>query len=113
MSSPVVLDGYAYVFLKSNRFSCIDLASGETLWTSPPTGDDYWSLVLQGDRILALADTGMLRLISANPTEYMVLSERRVTESESWAHVAPAGDQVFVRTQDGLLAFNWRDVQAD
>ena len=108
MTSPVVVDGHAYLFLRSNRFSCIDLATGEKRWTSPPTGDDYWSLAVQGDRILALSNTGILRLIQADPESYQVLSEREVAEAETWAHVAPAGDQVFVRAQDSLIALGWK-----
>ncbi len=108
MTSPVVVDGHAYLFLRSNRFSCIDLATGEKRWTSPPTGDEYWSLTVQGDRILALSNTGMLRLIQADPAGYQVLSEREVAEAETWAHVAPAGDQVFIRAQDSLIALGWK-----
>ena len=108
MTSPVIVDGHAYLFLRSNRFSCIDLETGEKRWTSPPTGDDYWSLAVQGDRILALSNTGVLRLVQADPEGYQVLSEREVAEAESWAHVAPAGDQVFIRTQESLIAFGWK-----
>jgi outer membrane protein assembly factor BamB len=108
MTSPVIVDGHAYLFLRSNRFSCIELATGEERWTSPPTGDDYWSLAVQGDRILALSNTGMLRLIQAGPDGYQVLSEREVVEAETWAHVAPAGDQVFIRAQDSLIALGWK-----
>ncbi|MFT4542917.1 MAG: outer membrane protein assembly factor BamB [Planctomycetota bacterium] len=108
MTSPVVVDGHAYLFLRSNRFACIDLAKGEECWTSPPTGDEYWSLVVQGDRILALSNTGILRLIQANPKGYQVLSEREVADSETWAHVAPAGNQVFIRSKDSLIALGWK-----
>ncbi|MFT5291370.1 MAG: outer membrane protein assembly factor BamB [Planctomycetota bacterium] len=107
MTSPVVVDGHAYLFLKSNRFGCVDLSTGEERWTSPPTGDSYWSLAVQGNRILALSDTGILRFVKADPSAYEVLSEREVTEGESWAHVAPAGAQVFVRSLDSLIALSW------
>jgi outer membrane protein assembly factor BamB len=108
MTSPVVVDGHAYLFLRSNRFACIELATGEERWTSGPTGDDYWSLAVQGDRILALSNGGVLRMIQADPSGYRVLSEREVAEAETWAHVAPAGDQVFVRAQDSLIALGWK-----
>jgi outer membrane protein assembly factor BamB len=107
MTSPVVVDGHAYLFLKSNRFGCIDLAHGEERWISPPTGDSYWSLAVQGDRILALSDSGMLRLIKADPSAYEVLSERQTAASETWAHVAPVGNQLFVRGERSLVALKW------
>ncbi len=108
MSSPVVVGSYAYIFLRSNRFGCIDLETGEEQWTSPPTGDSYWSLAVQGNRILSLSDTGMLRLVRATPEQFEVLAERQVTERESWAHIAPAGRQLFVRSQGALVALAWK-----
>jgi len=108
MTSPVVVDGHAYLFLKSNRFGCIDLETGESRWTSPPTGDSYWSLAAREGLILALSDSGILRLIKADPAGYEVLSERRVADDETWAHIAPAGDQIFVRSQGSLIALGWK-----
>ena len=107
MTSPVVRNGTAYLFLKSNRFGCLDLETGAKGWTSPPTGDSYWSLAIQGNRILSLSDSGVLRLIGAEPGGYRVISEREISEEETWAHIAPAGKQVFVRSQQSLIALNW------
>lgn len=68
MCSPVVIDGHAYLHLRNQRATCIDLATGETRWTSTPYGR-YWSLVTQGDRILALDEDGTLRLILRDTRE--------------------------------------------
>ncbi|MCA9096273.1 MAG: PQQ-binding-like beta-propeller repeat protein, partial [Planctomycetaceae bacterium] len=57
MSTPVVVDGHAYIHLQNQRFACIDLRSGERTWTSTPYGK-YASLVAQEDRILALDQAG-------------------------------------------------------
>jgi outer membrane protein assembly factor BamB len=107
MTSPVALDGHAYLFLRSNRFACIDLATGEERWTSGPTGDEYWSLVAQGRRILALSETGSLRLIEATPARYEVLAELELVAGPSWAHLAVAGDELHVREQDAYRVFRW------
>ena len=84
-------------------------------WVSEPTGDEYWSLVAQGDKILALANTGILRLINATPAKYDVASEVPLVEGPSWAHLvvtAPVegdeGADVFVRGQTSLHAFRWK-----
>lgn len=127
MTSPVEVAGHAYLFLRSNRFTCVDLATGEDRWISPPSGDSYWSLVAQGGMILALADTGTLRLVAADPGAYRVLGEVELVAGPSWAHLAvvsphagaapaegeaaPAetrGADLFVRSQDALHAFAWR-----
>jgi outer membrane protein assembly factor BamB len=111
MTSPVLIGGHAYLFLRSNRFACLDLARGEERWTSGPTGDDYWSLVAQGERILALSDTGTLRLIAADPARYEVLGELELVGGPSWAHLAvvpgPEGTELHVREQDAYRVFRW------
>ncbi|MFT4543164.1 MAG: outer membrane protein assembly factor BamB, partial [Planctomycetota bacterium] len=108
MSSPVVIDDHAYIFGRNNRFACVDLERGEEKWTSSPTGDSYWSLAYQGDRILALSDTGRLRMLKATPSGYEVIQERDLVNDQSWAHIAPVGNQLFVRAQESLIAFEWQ-----
>ena len=116
MTSPVLIGGHAYLFLRSNRFACLDLESGAERWTSGPTGDDYWSLVAQGERILALSDTGTLRLIAADPGSYRVLGELELVAGPSWAHLVvvpgpvvpgPGGTELHVREQDAYRVFRW------
>jgi outer membrane protein assembly factor BamB len=106
MCSPVVIGGHAYLHLRNQRFTCIDLSSGETRWTTTPYGK-YWSLVVQGDRILALDETGMLRLIRATPEKFDLLDERQVSDQECWAHLAVAGEDVVVRELKGLAVYRW------
>lgn len=108
MSTPVVIDGHAYLHLQSQRFTCIDLKTGERTWTSRPFGK-YCSLVAQRDRILALDQRGELLLIRANPKEFELLGERKVSEQETWAHLAVCGDEVFVRELNALSVFVWKD----
>ncbi len=109
MTSPVLVDGHAYLFLRSNRFACVNLATGEEAWISAPTRDEYWSLVAQGDRILGLAESGILRLVHATPEKYEVLGEvELVEEGSTWAHLAVAGNQLFVRELNSLIALEWR-----
>ncbi len=107
MTSPVVVGNHAYLYLRSKRFSCVDLTTGESAWTSEHIGDTYWSLVAQGDRILALSDAGELRLIAADPKVYRVIDYMELTDHETWAHLAVDGNQVFVRELDALTAYAW------
>lgn len=107
MTSPVVIGKHAYLYLRSKRFTCVDLETGESGWISEPFGDEYWSLVAQDDRILALSETGDLRLIAANPEEFELIDTVAVSDSETWAHVAVDCGQLFVREQDGLSAYAW------
>ncbi len=112
MSTPVVIDGHAYLHLQSQRFTCINLKTGKKTWTSQRFGR-YCSLVAQKDRILALDQRGKLLLIKANPKEFELLDERKVSDQETWAHLAVCGDEVFVRELNGLSVFVWKENKAN
>lgn len=105
MSSPVLIDGYIYLHLKNQRFTCLDADSGEIRWTTPPFGK-YWSMAHAGDKILALDADGTLRLIRADPAKFDLLDEVRVAE-DSWAHLAVAGEHLIVRDLAALHVFRW------
>jgi outer membrane protein assembly factor BamB len=107
MSSPVVVDHYIYLHLRNKRFSCIDLETGKEKWVTKPFGE-YWSMVTNGKRILALDQSGKLRLIAHNPEAFELLSERKVSEEEAWAHLAVANGQIVVRSQKQLELFDWK-----
>lgn len=107
MSSPVVIDGHAYLHLQNRRFTCINLKTGEQTWTTEPFGQ-YWSMVAQGDRILALDQTGSLLLIKANPKEFELVDSRKISEAETWAHLAVCGDELFVRELNAFAVYRWQ-----
>lgn len=106
MSSPIVIDHYAYLHLRNKRFACLNMQTGKEEWVTTPFGE-YWSMVSDGQRILALDQNGMLRLIDHNPTQFTQLSERKISEEEAWAHVAVSGDQIAVRSQNKIELFRW------
>jgi len=108
MSTPVVIDGVAYNHLKSQRVMAIEVETGRELWTSDKSFGKYWSLVAQGNRILALDQRGQLFLLRANKDKYDQLDQRKITSEETWAHLAVAGDELFVRELNALAAYRWR-----
>ena len=112
MTTPVVIDGHAYLHLQNQRFACINLTTGERTWTSKPYGK-YSSLVAQRDLILALDQKGELLLLKANPNEFKLLGQRKVSDQDTWAHLAVCGDEVFVRELNALSVFRWKDVKAE
>jgi hypothetical protein len=111
MSTPVVIGHHAYHHLRSQRMMCIDINDGEERWTTRRSFGKYCSLVAQDDRILALSETGELFLIRANPESFELVDSRQVSESETWAHLAVAGDQLFIRALNSLQAWKWTEVQ--
>jgi outer membrane protein assembly factor BamB len=107
MSSPIVIDHFVYLHLRNKRFTCIDLQSGEEKWVTQPFGE-YWSMVSNGKRILALDQTGTLRLIAHNPSKFEQISERRISEEETWAHIAVSDHLIAIRSQKALEVFDWK-----
>jgi outer membrane protein assembly factor BamB len=107
MSSPVVIGSHAYLHLRNQRFTCIDLATGKETWTTKPYGQ-YWSIVAQGDRILALDERGELLLIRANPEKFELLDSRKISEASTWAHLAVCGEEIFIRELNAIAAYRWK-----
>ena len=106
MSSPVMVGKYVYLHLRNQRFTCIDLDSGETQWTSKPFGK-YWSLITNDKQILALDERGDLLLINVNPKKFELLETRKVSKESSWAHLAISDNQLFVRGLNSLICYQW------
>ena len=106
MSTPVILDGYAYLHLTNQRFTCINLRNGETTWTTEPFGQ-YWSMAVRNGKILALDEGGKLLLIRANPEKFELLDSKEIANTTTWGHIAVAGDEIFVRELTGVAAYRW------
>lgn len=106
MTSPILLNGHAYLHLRSQRALCIDVATGTEKWTSSQGFGKYWSMVANKERILALDERGILFLIRANPEKLEVIAERKVAD-DTWAHLAVAGDQLFIRELRALAVYDW------
>lgn len=107
MSTPVVIDGHAYLHRRDKRFSCIDLASGQERWTVAPSLSDYVSLVTDGKKILALDSKGELLLIRHNTEKFDLIERKKISTQETWGHLAVCGDELFVREQRGLVKLKW------
>lgn len=107
MSTPVVIDGVAYTHLKSQRAMAIEVATGKELWTTSESFGKYWSLVASGDRVLALDQRGELLLFRANKEKFDLVDRRKLTNAETWAHLALADNQLLVRELNALAAYTW------
>ncbi|MBP3956538.1 PQQ-like beta-propeller repeat protein [Gemmata sp. G18] len=107
MSTPVVVDGHAYVLGKDKRLVCVDVKTGKEAWSTDDRFGDYWSLIANKDRILALDSRGILYLLKANAKEFDLIEKRKVAESETWAHLAVCGNEIFIRDLNGLSAWRW------
>ncbi len=107
MSTPVVVEGHAYLHTRAQRLICVELATGRKRWESEQKFGKYQSLVAQGRRILALDERGILYLFAADPERLRVLGETRLTQGETWAHLAVEGEDLVVRELKAVSRWTW------
>ncbi len=81
-------------------------ATGAERWRSRPYGK-YWSMITNGQQILALDEQGKLLLINAKPEAFDLIDERVVSQNECWAHLAMVDQQIFIRHLSGMSVFRW------
>lgn len=112
MSTPVLVEGRVYMHLRNRRITCLNLATGESHWTTTERFGEYMSLVTDGKLILGLDERGLLLLFRASPERFELLDSRRVSDSPAWAHLAVCGDTIFVRDLHGVSAWVWRSASA-
>lgn len=105
MSSPVVLGDHVYMHLRNQRLICLNLKNGETAWTSQPFGK-YWSLITDGERILGLDQKGILYLVNGTPESLQILSQKTVSKTETWAHLAISNGNLYIRSLDKLICYS-------
>ena len=60
-----------------------------------------------GDQLLALDERGELLLVRATPKRFELIDRRQVAD-DAWAHLAVAGDELFVRDLQALKVFHWK-----
>jgi hypothetical protein len=85
----------------------VNLKTGKEAWSTEERFGDYWSLVANKDKILALDNRGILFLIKANSKEYELLDKRKLDTNDTWAHLAVCGDEIVIRDLNGLTVWRW------
>jgi outer membrane protein assembly factor BamB len=111
MTSPIVHEGHAYLLLRSQRALCIELAIGREKWTTGEGFGKYWSMVANGGQILALDERGELILFRADPEKFEIVSRRKVSDEETWAHLAVEGSTLYIRELHALSGWRWSEVR--
>ena len=108
MTTAVIVDEYAYILGKDRRFLCVNLKTGKEAWGSDKRFGEYWSMVTDGKQILALDNQGILYLIEANPKEFIIADERKLTTPNTWAHLTVVGNELYIRDISGLTRYDWK-----
>ncbi len=98
----VVKDGYAYG-ADEGILTCIDLKNGKRKWKDGRYG--FGQLLLVGDLLLILAESGHLVLVEANPEHFREVSKFRALNGKTWNHPAIGNSLLLVRNGSEACAF--------
>ncbi len=111
MSSPVIVNDHVYLHLKNQNAACINLKTGKETWTTAERFGQYWSMVAQGDKILALDERGILYCFQANPEKFELIDQIKISTQPTWGHLAVSGNEVFIRELNAVAAYRWTDAK--
>jgi outer membrane protein assembly factor BamB len=106
MSSPVVHDGYLYG-LDEGLLVCVDPKDGKRKWKGNRYG--HGQMLLAGDLLVILSETGELALVEATPEEFREVDRLPVLEGKTWNCLALAGGKAYVRNDKEMACYDLRE----
>jgi outer membrane protein assembly factor BamB len=100
LSNVVVHDSYVYG-LSDGLLQCIELDTGKSRWKKRRTPNfGHGQIMLAGDLILVLSESGELILTAASPKEYRELASLPALEGVTWNNPALSGNRLLVRNAE-------------
>ena len=98
-SAGVNNDGFLYG-MNSKIFTCVDAATGETVWRSREAGDGFPTIV--GDHLVIMNKPGTVRVATATPEGYQEVASLDVFTDHSWSAPAYANGNLYLRSMSEL-----------
>ncbi len=108
MSTAVINDGllYGMSHFKSGQFFCLDPKDGKILWLSPGRIGNNVAFLSAPGHVIALINTGELRIIEASGKAYKQIASYPVAESPTWAPPLLLKEHVLVKSLDQLTLWS-------
>ena len=110
MSSAVINDGLLYGFSHygKGRLFCLDPQTGDLLWQGPGrTGDNVMFLAIP-DHVVALVNSGELKVIAASGERLKNVASYQVADTETWAPPVLVQDAILVKDLRSLTLWSLR-----
>jgi outer membrane protein assembly factor BamB len=106
-SSPVFYQGYLYG-LDEKKLVCFDAKAGKEVWRSDRPHDyGHGQLLLSGDLLVILAESGKLHLVEATPVGHRELGSFQALEGDkTWNYPAMADGKVYVRNAVEMACYD-------
>lgn len=105
----VVVDGYLYGSSDPGVLTCIELSSGDVLWTDRSVGKG--SVTYADGRLYVRSENGPVALVEATPEEYRELGrfdQPQRSSRPAWSHPVVADGKLFLRDMERLLCYDVR-----
>ena len=104
-SSSVLHEGFVYG-LDEAILACVDPATGDQKWKGGRYG--YGQIMIAGDHIIVLTETGELALVKATPERHEEIARFPAIEGKTWNHPAISNGRLLVRSLREMAAFDVR-----
>jgi outer membrane protein assembly factor BamB len=104
-TSSVLHGGYIYG-LDEAILACLDAATGELQWKGGRYG--YGQLLLAGDHLVVITESGDLVLVEATPERHVELARFDAIDGKTWNHPIIADGRLLVRNAQEMAAFDIR-----
>jgi outer membrane protein assembly factor BamB len=106
IGSGVIHDGHIYTVNASGIADCIELKTGKVVWSERakgpgPKGDSWSSMVLSGDRLYILNQSGDCVVFKASP-KFELIGANSIGNEMCNASLAVSDGELFVRTHKNL-----------
>jgi outer membrane protein assembly factor BamB len=104
-TSSVYHDGFIYG-LDEAILACLDAATGNLMWKGGRYG--YGQVMLAGDRLIVLTESGELVLVQTDPKAHTELVKFAAIEGKTWNHPAITDGILLVRNINEMAGFDLR-----
>ncbi len=98
----ILRDGYVYG-LSDGILECIDVEHGKRQWKNGRYG--HGQILLVGDFILVLGETGELMLVEANPQKFVELGQIQALEGKTWNNLTLVGPSLLIRNGEQAACY--------
>jgi outer membrane protein assembly factor BamB len=104
-TSSVLREGQIYG-LDEAILACLDAATGELKWKGGRYG--YGQVMLAGDHLIVLAESGEVALVKATPERYEEMAKFPAIAGKTWNHPVIIDGRLLVRNAREMAAFDLR-----
>ncbi|OHB77545.1 MAG: hypothetical protein A2W31_18180 [Planctomycetes bacterium RBG_16_64_10] len=102
LTNVVLRDDHVYG-LSQGVLECVELARGRRRWKQGRYG--HGQILLVGDLILIMAETGEVALVEASPAQYRELGRFQALDGKTWNNPALAGPYLLVRNAEEAACY--------